>query len=249
MSSRDLDRIERLARQIKSGKLPKSMKNPKSADKKDAIKAAKKFMKRADEYRKLTGKSRILRPEREALMSYTAKQVFKHRDDKRDSWLKRINSYQAKFGEPGIDELNDLRYADVATVARRYGAKPLARKKDEYVEWDDWLTFSEPEREVFGWYDLPGWVRRLGRKSNEFLYLNADILWGSGFIVPDSIPYLVSGSDVSVETFVKTVIGSPKGAGRYHMEARGKEIHIYDKTEWDLKSELSPDWWESGKYR
>ena len=90
--------IDRIAR--------KFQKNPKAKAKTESEKEAKKFAKKIEQYKKMTGKKRISTSVREDLHEFTPKQIVNEAKGKK--LLNRIEAYEKKYGQADMETINDL---------------------------------------------------------------------------------------------------------------------------------------------
>lgn len=191
------------------------------------------YEKKLDRYRKRVGRKRLSAMEKEALKKYTAAQVDKGINVSQKTWSRRINKYRKTTGkEPDQETLWRLRFETAEKVLKESESGGIITPPGE-PEGEKWAKYTQGKMS-FDWYDLPPWVRKWSRNSNDFLYQNQALLWYGGRIrFPEDMDKFVNGRDWTAESFVRTVMQE---------KARGTEYvwdpeNTYSKTMLILRSE------------
>lgn len=254
-TEKDIRQINRFINRIMKGESPKQIfgGHQKTQRQKAVEKAARTGARRIEEFKKISGKKRVGKEERTALLSYPASSVAKGIKMSEKSLIKRLDKYEDRFGEANLDIINDLRYGTPSMVARKHGTYvEQEKKKKEQKPSEDgrWLVFSKPRDVWIDWYSLPSQIRYLDHHSGNFLYNNAAFFWGNGIYFPRDLVYLHDGDDITVEEFAKLLMAySYSASSRIEMVEEDGVYAFFDKEEFQSAKELHPDYFINRKYR
>lgn len=134
---------------------------------------------RVKKYRNLSGKFRLDKETKAALIYFTAKQVYKANNTENIEKVinKRFDLFNKRYDVENKTETEikyALKYLTPAQAAKYLGATP--KKHDEWEE----HYFTELIPPKVDWYDFPSFMRGWSRKNGTFLYNNKDIVFDEG---------------------------------------------------------------------
>lgn len=251
-------RIESLANKILKGEVIKPTKRKNANVFKEEMREARKYAKRIERYKEITGLKRISKESREALFDYTASQVAKSRKITQKQLNKRIANYERKYGEASIEAINRLKYATPKSVAKKIGTYVEVGSKykgDDIKKGKErgYVKYSKLPSTTFSWYQIPRWVRMWKRTNVTFMYENSEVLFsGASIRFPEDLERMTSGSDWSLWQFVDVIVKEiPHLSAMYHNmeEGHGDEVYLVPAKEWENTESLHPGWRENMLYK
>lgn len=223
-------------------------------------KETRKLGKKFNKYRELSGKRRLSRSEKYALLTYTPKQVLKAQNLTEKQLARREKAYKKIMGDNVSREtLDELKYLTPVALAKKYGYIP-EKKEKKGKETEKPQTYEEKFPDVFSpvqlptirWWQIPPEIRRRAsaHKKGGFLYENAEILWAS----PEKISLsrlLKTGTDAGdfrILEFLRITLPSIDNGIFVDPMNEGK-LFFVRADEWDKVDELPEDYAETRRYR
>lgn len=209
------------------------------------------YQKKLDKYRKITGRKRVSKNEKELLRKYSVAQVKKSLTLKESTHKRRIREYEKKIGRKASEgEKEELRYLTANELFKERGKEDdkdggAGEGKEEWAEFSD-VSIS------FDWYDLPPYIRTLGRHSSGIMYRNQELFWGRGFRLPEDIIGMSDGNDMSVYGFLRAVFaGGTRMSKRitYDPGNTGVIDMLILRDEWSNVDSLHPDFKNNKLYK
>ncbi len=210
---------------------------------------------RVKKYRKLSGKKRLDKETKEALIHFTAKQVYKANTTENIEKVveKRFTLFNKRYTvDKSETEIKyALKYLTPAQAAKYLDATPLPPD-----EWEEHY-FTELIPPKVDWYDFPSFMRQWSRKNGSFLYNNQGIVFdeGNNNIWED---LLISGGDGYDHTLYEwfTIMTPRKRSGWLFDPAGFNDIFWVKQEEWEKvqalgvtdDAYLDPNFYDNRKY-
>lgn len=252
MAKNELKSIERLAMKYLRGE---------DISKSKLAKEAKKYANRLSKYKSESGSKRVSASAKEALHFVTASEFL---NGKKIDFFKNLNEFEGRYGKPSSEDVRALKHVSANELARRKGlsvkspsvssakssspeeASASLTSQDEFDK-----MFSTPELGTVSWYALPMAFRasrNWPHKSGSFMYNNALFFWTGNQIDLDALVSSgVNGYDHDLAEFFGLFVS--KMRPDIIFMGASDEIFYTTRSEWESKTELSPDFLKTRKYR
>ena len=214
-------------------------------------------------YRSLTGKKRLSKEEKQAILNYSASQVYNASKLSRNAYNKRVKAYRLLTGKP----LTESDYAELKYLTPRQLANKnkLQSPKTKSIEHVDTENANEPEIENRGavfspvvfstnirWWDIPSILRnsKIERRPGGLLYENQEYFWTN----PESVKLTgffyngVNGKEFSVIMAMRIILQA-NGITDILIdpEDTGERFAVYRK-EWDNAESLDAKYTTNRRY-